>query len=175
MTMEKEVENEDEIDGASDEDAAANTGDEDTDIEEEQDTVNTSDDETLKDGPSDPEEPHFESVKAAFAAAEESLDGSSGSKPATQPTRATSEELYESIGATDGIEAMMAESTMAMFDVAQDSVRRAKEADEPSVRELELKIAMQANATMLKFSTAIIDHRRLRQPKRLTQTFNFKK
>lgn len=133
-----------------------------------------SDDVTVDDDTSDPEERDYDCLKSALLAAEDSLDGNAGYQLVKRPTEATSAELYESISARDGIEAMMAESTIAMFDVAQDSVQRAMEAKDGSVREQNLKIAMQANTTMVKFAKAIRDHRRFQQPKRLSQTFSIK-
>ena len=95
-----------------------------------------------------------------------------GSQEVVTPTDDT--ELYNAIAPQDGIEAMLARSSMGMASVAVKAAARALASEDPAVQEKHFKIAVGANTTLIKLSDAMADHRRAKQPRHVTHRFSFK-
>jgi hypothetical protein len=123
---------------------------------------------------STPTEETFDSLDSALDAAEVAKAPEATGDISVLPAKMNDADLFRLMGTSDGLEAMLAQTAISMSLLGEDSARQALGADDASVREQHLKMATQANATLLKFAKAIGEHRQSRQPKRVLQSFSFK-
>jgi len=86
----------------------------------------------------------------------------------------TSDGFYTAVGPRDGFEAMLTRSAITIHHLSIESASRALKEEALPVREKHFKIAIEANATLMKLSKAMDDHRRSQQPRRLIQQFSIK-